>query len=214
MTNPTEQPIIEPIIKMAKATSVFTPGSPINKLSLFRGRIAQISFALQAINQSGCHPVIYGERGVGKTSLASVLQETLNNARIVNLMFSHVNCDAQDTFDSLWQKIFKSLTVTESGQVTEATRPKSLDLPQTLAEWVGEKMTPDQVLRTSQLTKSHLIVIIDEFDQLKDKADVMQLMANTIKAASDQHVPLTIVLVGVADNINELMAQHESRDRN
>jgi len=204
----------EDLTKKAKASSVFTPGAPVNTLSLFKGRGKQIELALQAVNQIGCHPIIYGERGVGKTSLANVLHEIFYNARMAGLRFAHINCDAADTFDSLWQKVFKGLTISESGYVSEATTQKGLDLPMTLAEWIGKQMTPDQVLRTSSLIKAHLIVIIDEFDQLKEQIDVIQLMANTIKASSDQRVPLTIVLVGVADTIDELISQHESIDRN
>ena len=36
------------------------------------------------------------------------------------------------------------------------------------------------------------------------------LMANTLKALSDEGVNVTVVLVGVADNINELVGEHSS----
>lgn len=214
MTLPNEEQKSVNLEKRARATSVFTPGAPVNRLSLFKGRIEQISLAIQAINQVGTYPIIYGERGVGKTSLASILREVLDNARIVGVRFARINCDAEDTFDSLWQKVFKSLTILESGIVIEGTAQRGLDLPATLAEWLGVQMTPDQVIRTTSLVKAHLVVIIDEFDQLKNKPEVIRLMANTIKASSDQYIPLTIVLVGVADTIDDLMAQHESIDRN
>lgn len=53
-----------------QAGQVFTPGSPVNERDLFSGRIEQIQSVLDAVTQRGYHAVLYGERGVGKTSLA------------------------------------------------------------------------------------------------------------------------------------------------
>ena len=53
--------------------TVFKPTSPINREDLFAGRQSQRQDVLDAINQQGQHAVLYGERGVGKTSLANML---------------------------------------------------------------------------------------------------------------------------------------------
>lgn len=58
-----------------QASAVFTPAVPISSDSLFAGRSTQISKLVDAINQRGQHAVLFGERGVGKTSLANVLGE-------------------------------------------------------------------------------------------------------------------------------------------
>lgn len=59
-------------------SSLFTPASPINEKSLFADRPVQVRKALETISQRGQHAIIYGERGVGKTSLANVLSEFLS----------------------------------------------------------------------------------------------------------------------------------------
>ncbi len=197
----------------ARATSVFTPGAPVSQLSLFRGRNDQIEMVLEAVTQFGQHPVIYGERGVGKTSLVSVLHEIFARAGMVGLRFAHINCDKQDTFASLWRKVFRELTVSENNAVADSPQ-KSLPLPDTLDQWLGDEVTPDEIRRMALLTKNHLIVVIDEFDQLAADGAVARLMANTIKTLSDRRAPLTIVLVGVADTIDKLIQEHESIDRN
>ena len=57
-----------------------------------------------------------------------------------------------------------------------------------------------------------LLVIFDEFDRLTDQP-TRRTMADTIKALSDHAVPATIVVVGVADTVSDLIAEHESIDR-
>ncbi|MDE0209154.1 MAG: hypothetical protein OXJ64_04655, partial [Boseongicola sp.] len=56
-----------------------------------------------------------------------------------------------------------------------------------------------------------LIVIIDEFDRLSRK--VAGQMADTIKMLSDYAVPATLVLVGVADTVSDLIQEHTSVER-
>jgi hypothetical protein len=56
------------------------------------------------------------------------------------------------------------------------------------------------------------IIVVDEFNELRDDA-TPQLMANTIKALSDEGVNATVVVVGVADDVNDLIAGHESISR-
>ena len=56
----------------------FKPATPIDNVSLFCGRVRQRQTVVDAINQSGQHVVLYGERGVGKTSLAKMLFPSLD----------------------------------------------------------------------------------------------------------------------------------------
>ena len=72
----------------------FSPGAPIDKKSLFAGRTAQVISVIQAIVQRGQHVVLFGERGVGKTSLAAVLYEFLTDVGPEDVEFVRVNCDA------------------------------------------------------------------------------------------------------------------------
>lgn len=53
--------------------SAFQPRSPISDLSLFAGRWDQIVAIVDAIAQTGLHVVLFGERGIGKTSLANIV---------------------------------------------------------------------------------------------------------------------------------------------
>jgi len=57
----------------AKIPTVFLPGTPIDTFDLLAGRSAQLVKAQSAVLQPGRHIIIFGEKGVGKTSVAKVL---------------------------------------------------------------------------------------------------------------------------------------------
>lgn len=199
------------------ASSVFKPSVPIDSLSIFRGRASQIEMAIEAINQAGQNPVIYGERGVGKTSLAQVLGQILANANLSGWKMSSVTCDSSDTFASLWTKAFSTLVITHNDIVLPQTSEHRRDLfddAVTMDQWLSDDVTPTEVARVAALAQGHLIVTFDEFDQLGGNDEVTEMMANTIKTLSDQHINATIIIVGVADSVDELLKHHPSTERN
>jgi ABC-type transport system involved in cytochrome bd biosynthesis fused ATPase/permease subunit len=60
-----------------KIARIFTPSAPIDDRTLFAGRKKQMVRILNAISQRGQHAVLFGERGVGKTSLTNVIRDFL-----------------------------------------------------------------------------------------------------------------------------------------
>src|SRR5262245_4364266 len=78
------------------ASKVFTPATPIKVRELFAGRKQQITKVLDAVNQPGLHAVLFGERGVGKTSLANVI--ALIASTETKLVACRINCESSDTF--------------------------------------------------------------------------------------------------------------------
>jgi hypothetical protein len=194
------------------AGDVFTPGSPINGRDLFAGRLDQVNRILDAISQRGYHAVLYGERGIGKTSLSNVLSEFLHDAGRTFLL-PRVNCDVSDDFSSLWRKILQDVVVTEhrpkvgfSAEQVETTRRIIDDLP--------EEITPDDVRRVLDTLARGvtLVVVFDEFDRLTEPR-VRGLMADTIKSLSDYGCAATILVIGVADSVSGLIHEHQSIER-
>jgi hypothetical protein len=57
-----------------------------------------------------------------------------------------------------------------------------------------------------------LVVVFDEFDRIRTNL-VTVTMADTIKMLSDYSVPATILLIGVADSVNDLIREHQSTER-
>ena len=77
--------------------TIFTPSTPIDQRGLFRGRIEQVLQLTSALVEPGRHVVLYGERGVGKTSLANVLADFLSGPS-GSIRVARFNCNTQDDF--------------------------------------------------------------------------------------------------------------------
>jgi Cdc6-like AAA superfamily ATPase len=195
-----------------KAGRVFTPHAPVDERSLFAGRAEQLTQVLDAVNTKGRHAVIYGERGVGKTSLSNVLSSYFHNPK-VTVLSPRVNCDVLDSFSSIWQKVFSEIDMhrPSAGFTTNYQRYSSvLLLPQGKNK---VQVAPDDVRRLLALlsVNSLPILIIDEFDRLKRAAK--RAFADCIKNLSDHAVNATVVLVGVADTVDQLIEEHRSIER-
>lgn len=178
----------------------FTPGPPINELALFAGRSAVIQRLQDTTIERARHAIIFGERGVGKTSLANIFHKTLNTStRSVREIY--VAADTKDSFDSLWRKVFRRITWEHS--------LTTLDL-----DYPGE-IEPDHVIL--ELSKFDLntlpVIIIDEYDRIEDE-DCRVLMTDLIKGLANIRSNPTLVLVGVAENILTLVIDHASITRN
>lgn len=81
----------------------------------------------------------------------------------------------------------------------------------TFAQLLPENVTPHSV-RMALHNRGRFLFIIDEVDRIKDKITTT-LLADTIKALSDHATDATLVLVGVAESVDTLIAEHESVQR-
>ena len=192
----------------------FSPSAPIDQRDLFAGRINEIDKVAEVINQRGQHAVIYGERGVGKTSLAAVMEALFSplNDDDMPVRYIRLNCDRTDNFDSIWRKVFRSIELNQKiNRVGFETQPDEVILN-------AEKLLPPENTATPDDVKEMLaklaftVIFLDEFDRLENTEDAA-LFADTIKILSDHSIPATIVLVGVADNVTDLIGQHQSVER-
>lgn len=194
------------------AGRVFTPGSPINERELFAGRLPQVRRILDTISQRGYHGVLYGERGVGKTSLANVLAPFVSDT-VSDYLFARVNCDASDTFSSIWRKAFQDVVLT-TRKPGFGFAAADVVTHRSLVDSLPEEIAPNDVRRVlDDLGKGIVLVFVfDEFDRLTDKK-VTAMMADTIKGLSDYGTPATILLIGVADSVDDLIEEHQSIER-
>lgn len=183
--------------KIFEALELFSPGAPIDERRLLAGRTSQIDKLLDSVMQRGQHAILYGERGVGKSSLANVFATKLfGPTRAVQII--HVNCHPDDDFDAIWRKVFKRLEADDDNL---------------LSRYAGKVSPDDIVIEMSKFALNAIpIIILDEFDQVQD-SDARIAIANTIKNLSDRSVRTTVILVGVADSAERLVADHESVER-
>ncbi|HEY7729890.1 MAG TPA: ATP-binding protein [Gaiellaceae bacterium] len=197
--------------RMALVAQAFRPAAPIDRRSLFSGRAEQIAEIFAVVAQPGQHAVVYGERGVGKTSLTAVAAEMLNGA---NVLTARATCDASDDFTSVWRKTLEEIafhSTTRAPGFSERVEQTSESAAGLLGTGAA---TPNDVRRAlEQVTRQReLAVFVDEFDRLRDP-EARTLFADTIKALSDRLVRVTVVLIGVADSVGELIREHLSIER-
>jgi ABC-type dipeptide/oligopeptide/nickel transport system ATPase component len=180
---------------------VFLPGTPITKYELFTGRNEQMGKAMSAILQPGRHIILFGERGVGKTSLAKVLVDIQRNDGFHTLDTATINCDESDNFSSIWHKAFRVLPYAEDDGKTIY-----------LDSLLPDEVFPDDVRYCLSRFKNPSLIVLDEVDQLKDQ-EAKNFLAATLKTLSDHSSNTTLILIGVADTVDELIAEHRSIQR-
>ncbi|MBB5411975.1 Cdc6-like AAA superfamily ATPase [Paraburkholderia sp. HC6.4b] len=197
-----------------EVSKVFTPTAPVDVKALFAGRHEQLRQVIDAVNQKGQHAIIFGERGVGKTSLANVLAEFLPYAGGRPAITPRINCDSSDTFESVFEKVFREISLVQQTGQGIGFNP-AVSVPQQIdgRSLVDGKFTPDNVRRGLSIVSRFYIpiIILDEFDRLSDA--VKHSVADTVKTLSDHGVDATIIMVGVADTVAELIKEHASVER-
>lgn len=123
-----------------------------------------------------------------------------------------ISCSSSDDYSSIWRKVFQEIQVTQRqvGFVQDAAAPivGRLDLPDAAIE------DPNDVRLYVRSLPNPSVIVIDEFDRVSTSSETHRLMADTIKLFSDTGVESTIVVVGVADSVADLITGHESIARN
>jgi Cdc6-like AAA superfamily ATPase len=163
----------------------------------------------------GQHAIIHGHRGVGKTSLANVSTAKIANRAESRTLVVRVTCNSDDVFDSVWQRAFSQIPLSAGslGFAADAAQTE-MSYAHILPAEYGQMITPDVVqlqLKAASAAR-HIIVVIDEFEQIEETSE-QKRFSNAVKGLSDNGVDATIILVGVADNVGDLLQGHQSVER-
>jgi len=159
-------------VLVAEAAKVFRPRTPITSKELFAGRWNELTAVADAVNQPGLHVVIYGERGVGKTSLANVLSPTIQvldrrgkpEGEIAERLIVKTVTTTDDGFSSIWGKLLRELSLTDD-RPTLGLRPIARGrIPLLEAYGLEEPLSVDDVRRVLANIPGS-VFIIDEFDR-------------------------------------------------
>lgn len=193
--------------------TAFNPSGPVSSRDLFAGRLQQITQVVSAVGQVGQHVILFGERGVGKTSLASLTHEFWSDVMkdSKDIFPIRYSCSSKDSFGTIWKSIAQLIfDLFEKRMVPLPVGESWTDIVRTIK---SEEATPYAIRRFLSLMGKHFIIVIDEFDQLL-LPEPVQGFASTIKELSDYLVETTLILVGVADNVDDLVKDYASIERN
>ncbi|QXQ08299.1 AAA family ATPase [Sphingosinicellaceae bacterium] len=183
---------------------------PVVARERFAGRHDALAQLIAAIEQQRVHVVVYGERGIGKTSLVHVFADTAREARYLVVYGS---CGTEARFDTMFRAFASKIPMLYH----RAVLPTSVDndaaatfdslLP---ANEFGPREVSDLF---ADVVGTRVVLILDEYDRVLDpgfRRDVAEL----IKNLSDRAARVQLVLTGVAQNLDELVGYAPSIRRN
>lgn len=205
--------------------SIFTPHQPIHSESLFFGREEQVQKLMEHINTPGQHALLYGDRGVGKSSLANVTARLLLKHLVQGELYTK-RCDSSTTFEMLVMEPLKHAGV-DVTLVQRSERHKQggkAGVKAVFAEGavasehetsrvykvVTHDLAPAFVAETLRAAKG--LLMIDEADAIPRVGDKKKL-AELIKLLSDNGSTFKLLVVGIADTANDLTGGHPSVQR-
>jgi Cdc6-like AAA superfamily ATPase len=220
-----------------RAAKVFQPRAPVSVREFFAGRWNQIATLADAVGQTGLHVVIYGERGVGKTSLANIVkpiiqafddavepdgaadekdsyenaEESREEQKKLSRIVIKANANSGDTFSTIWEKLLEDLSwhdVTETIGFQPLAKNR---IPLREAFGFQGPLGVDHVRRIVSRIYAGPVFIIDEFDRAAHEAS--REFTDLIKGFSDFSVDCTVILVGVAETVDALVSDHASITR-
>lgn len=207
-------------IKTLKVNEFFTPSTPIKTPEHLKGRDNEVTNIFDNLKVPGRHCMIYGERGIGKSSLANATVYGGKEHGIITGEIFEVSCDSETKFKDLVAKCALHLNMHHDTYKEERTIKAgfgvkflsffSADLSQ------DEKITIEREEITPRKAADVLSVIegllfIDEFDVVDE--GTKKSVAEFIKHLSDSRAKLKVLLVGISKDGQSLTTGHESVNR-
>jgi len=188
----------------------FTPARPISKPGMFAGRTTVLRTLIQSIEDQQLHVVIYGERGIGKTSLLHILDEIARDARYI---VRYSSCGEDVEFSEFFRAIMRDIPLLYHSDFA----PTSEDIEKggSLADLLpdGQVTVADVSDVFAKLSSTRVLLLLDEFDRAHAPS-FRRSIAELIKNLSDRSVRVQLVISGVASNLTELIEHIPSIRRN
>ena len=193
-----------------KLLEAFTPSQPVSDRKRFSGRVDILTTLIRAIEEQRLHVVLYGARGLGKTSVLHVLAQTAQEARYLVV---YVSCGSDSNFDEVFRTIAASVPMLFHSTVgptsTEVEQGKMLcdilpDGP------ISARVASDML---AKVVGTRVVVVLDEFDRCESpifRRNIAELIWNL----SDRMVRVQLVIAGVAANLTQLLEHIPSIQRN
>ena len=188
----------------------YTPAQPVTDPSMFAGRVSVLTSVIRAIEDQRVHCVIYGERGIGKTSMLHMLARSAKDARY---QVVYITCGARSEFDETIRAIASKISLIyhadfgptspegERGDSFEST----FDHEPLLVRSASDHF--------AKIEGTRVLVVMDEFDRITSE-ELRRAMAEFLKSLSDQAVRMQFVIAGVAANLTEIISNVPSIQRN
>ncbi len=194
----------------AKLLSAYTPARPVVDRRMFAGRTGIMQTLIHAIEEQRLHVVIYGERGVGKSSL---LQQVSQAAKDARYLVAYIDCGQRSEFDETFRALAEHIPL----MFHKTYGPTSIESESghTLASLLGpEPMTVGQAVEAlSRIEGTRVLLILDDFDHTGSE-DFRYKVAELLKSLSDQALHVQALIAGVPAELAKLVGHVPSLHRN
>lgn len=199
-----------------------SPARPIQTIEQLEGRTKEISRIEKALFADGRHVFIYGDRGVGKSSLAATAANLCQSA---DAPYIDVSCSVDATFKSIVANIGYQAVSSSRLRSTKTTKHVGFEYRflkagissettmHNLHEAIHSVADAGEVLREAAAIHSERpIVVLDEFDRLSNEADKV-LFSDLLKYVGDKKIGITFFFTGVGKTLEKLLGAHPSAIR-
>lgn len=211
-------------IEASGVRKVFTPFSPIELEDSLFGRQNEVQDLLATINTPGQYALIYGDRGVGKSSLAFVTSKLAEECW--NYEVSIRRCDSETSLTQILSDILRAIGLdpnktTEKSEIAQGGGAKagiglfggdvkSQRVRSSESDSAKDFQSPSWL---SQTVKDHrALLIVDELDSIASEEEKRKI-AEFVKFLSDARSEFKMLLVGVSSTGRDLVSNHKSVER-
>jgi Cdc6-like AAA superfamily ATPase len=194
----------------AQVRDVFAPTQPVTDERTFAGRTKVLKHLIEVIEHRMSHVVIFGERGIGKTSILHIIHKLASDSDYTVL---HSTCGARSEFSSTFRTMLKGVPLRFHQSVSPTTERGDQvgGLASLLPEGEYDARELSEVL--SSITSTRVIILLDEYDRVESEL-FRQSIAELIKNLSDAAARVQLVIAGVSPNLDELIGYVPSIRRN
>lgn len=194
----------------SKLRHAFTPSQPVGDRRMFAGREETLRTVIRAIEDQRLHVVIYGERGIGKTSILHMLTQAASEARYIVI---YTSCGANSNFDDTFRAAAHDIPILFHSGFAPTT--EQAEKGATLADLLPAGPVTPRLFSDlcAKLTGTRVLIVLDEFDRCEAGA-FRRDIAELIKNLSDRLGRVQLVLAGVAADLTGLVAHIPSIRRN
>ncbi|MBO9497248.1 ATP-binding protein [Thalassotalea sp. G20_0] len=205
-----------------KLSKLVYPAQPIHSIEHLFGRATELRRIEEALYASGRHVFIYGDRGVGKSSLAAT---AANQYQSSDSEYIDVSCSPDATLADVianiaYQAISASRLRNISIKDKSSIKFKFLNLEKAedislrdLHDEIKSLLDAVEILREVSLIHSDSpVVVIDEFDRMESESE-RALFADLLKHLGDKRIAIKFIFTGVASTIDALLGAHQSAIR-
>ena len=201
---------------------MFSPARAIKSVEFLKGRENNLKEISRAFTSPGRHAFIYGDRGVGKTSLALTSAQIHQSADAEPLC---VSCDSDATLFTILQDVASQAIAANSFHFERVTKSVGFDFKFLNAKKqteIAQGQAPvletlnecvDVVRMLPHFHSEKPVVVIDEFDRISHKTKRRQF-AEFLKKVSDTHCEARFIICGIATSLDRLIDEHMSVARN